>query len=238
MIEKKVSIHQPSYWPWLGLLAKIAKSDLYVYLDSVDSIKDHYLYRNIFFCNGESKYLTLPVNYTMGKPIRDLEFLNANWKNDHINKLRNYYRKAPFVNEVLSKITPFYSIQNQSVADFILETMKVSFEVLNINVAIIKSYSLNLTGKKGDLVLSICKETDATEYIAGMGSFDYMKEVIPEFEKEGIKISWHKYAHPFYMQDPGYPFVPGLACLDLFFYKGFDDAKEIFWDSVKNEATV
>src|SRR5262245_12377367 len=68
-LRMRVSIHQPSYWPWLGQLAKIAKSDRYVFLDSVDAARDDFQYRNLFFCNGQAKFLTLPVNYRMSMPI-------------------------------------------------------------------------------------------------------------------------------------------------------------------------
>ena len=48
----KISIHQPSYWPWLGLLHKIRLSDADVILDNVNISKGSFQYRNQFLCNG------------------------------------------------------------------------------------------------------------------------------------------------------------------------------------------
>ena len=45
----KVTIYQPTYWPWLGLLDKISKSELFVILDSVNVSKGSFQYRNKFF---------------------------------------------------------------------------------------------------------------------------------------------------------------------------------------------
>ena len=70
----KLSIHQPSYWPWLGLLSKIARSDHYIILDDVPANKASYQYRNQFFCNGKEKIITLPVNYHSDTPINQLMF--------------------------------------------------------------------------------------------------------------------------------------------------------------------
>ena len=57
-----VSIHQPSYFPWLGLLDKIEKSDTFVLLDNVQFNDNAFQSRNIFLNhNGEVQYLTIPV---------------------------------------------------------------------------------------------------------------------------------------------------------------------------------
>jgi hypothetical protein len=232
-MTQRVSIHQPSYWPWLGQLAKIAASDVYVCLDSVAAAKNENQYRNLFYCNGEAKYLTLPVNYRMGVRIDELQFTTDQWKLDHLNKLRNYYRKAPFFEEVFRKITPLYAAQGQSPVEFILTTMTFAFEVLALGVTIIRSSSFNVLSTKGDLVLGICKATGATQYVGGMGSYEYMKEVLGDFHTAGIDITWHKYSHPQYSQDPQYPFVPGLACLDLFFFQGFERARDLFQESIR-----
>lgn len=231
-IRMRVSIHQPSYWPWLGQLAKIAKSDRYVLLDSVDAVRDDFQYRNLFFCNGQAKFLTLPVNYRVGLPIAELEFRNSGWQDEHLNKLTNYYRKAPFFELVYGRIAPVYAAASTSTAAFLLATMQCALEILDIRVDIVKSSTLPVTGKKAELVLDICRQVEATEYVAGMGSYDYMKEALADFANAHVQVTWHKYLHPEYRQAPSLPFVSGLACLDIFFFQGFDRARQIFWESV------
>ncbi|HEY3277770.1 MAG TPA: WbqC family protein, partial [Syntrophorhabdaceae bacterium] len=60
-----LSIHQPSYFPWLGLLDKIAKSDVYMVMDEVQLTDAAYQHRNIFLtADGKIKYLTIPFKKT------------------------------------------------------------------------------------------------------------------------------------------------------------------------------
>lgn len=78
-----VSIHQPSYFPWLGLLDKIEKSDLYIYFNSVQLTDNAYQNRNIFLSNQIKEHLlTIPIskkNY-LTKTIDKLEVIDNRWK--------------------------------------------------------------------------------------------------------------------------------------------------------------
>ena len=42
-----ISIHQPAYLPWLGYFDKINKSDLFVFLDTVQFQKNSFQNRNM-----------------------------------------------------------------------------------------------------------------------------------------------------------------------------------------------
>lgn len=153
----RVTIHQPSYWPWLGLLDKIAKSETLIVLDDVAANKASTQYRNQFYCGGIAKYVSLPVNYQKGIQLNRLEFKNNSWRDDHLNKLKNYYMKAPFFNEIFEAIQPMYvNNENETPFNFILNTMKLSFELLGINTKVLLSSSFESTSFKGDLVIDLC----------------------------------------------------------------------------------
>jgi hypothetical protein len=232
---KILSIHQPSYWPWLGLLDKIAKSNIFILLDDVQVSKGSYQYRNIFFCNNSAKFITIPVNLKLGVTFKELEFTNESWKTDHLNKLRNYYLKAPYFSEVYSELEKFYSKNFEKPLDLLIETMLFSFEKLDIKVEFLLSSSFNVPGLKAEKVLNLCKAAKADIYIAGRGSREYMRDYLSLFEQNNIKIVWHSFKHPIYEQDKRYPFLEGLSCLDIFFFQGFKKSKEIFWNNIKNE---
>jgi hypothetical protein len=227
-----VSIHQPSYWPWLGLLDKIAKTDTFILLDNAQVVKGTYQYRNIFFCSGEAKFITIPVNLKLGIRFNELEFNNRTWKAEHLNKLHNYYLKAPYFNIVYSELEKFYSNNFNNPIDILKETMLFSFKKLSINLNILLSSQFEVTGTKGEMVLNLCKAVGATNYLAGQGSFEYMQAYLPMFEKAQIKVTWHEFHHPVYGQDSRFQFVSGLSCLDLFFFQGFEKAREIFRESL------
>lgn len=227
----RITIHQPSYWPWLGLLDKIAKVEKYIVMDDVAANKASYQYKNQFFCNGQAKNISLPVNYKTGILINELQFKNDNWKQDHLNKIRNYYLKAPFFKEIYPQLEVLYnSYSDEVVFPFILETMKFSFDILNIKVDIVKSSELPSDLYKGDLVLDLCKKASATTYLSGQGAKIYMtKEQLADFKKDNINLEWHYFKHPVYSQHNKFDFISGLACLDLFFWNGKENSREIFW---------
>jgi hypothetical protein len=235
-----VSIHQPSYWPWLGLLDKIAKSDVFILLDNIAANKDSYQYRNIFFCNGKPKIITIPVNYKMGIKINKMEFKNNIWPSEHLDKFKNYYLKATYFKDIFSIIEKLYfsSYKNKRPIDFIIDTMKMSFELLNINTEILLSSDLDGKGKKANLVLDLVKKAKGTIYLSGIGALNYFtKDDLKKIEEKEIRIQWQKFKHPKYRQSNKFPFVEGLACLDLFFFQGKEKSKKIFWNNVYEDKT-
>lgn len=230
-----VSIHQPSYWPWLGLLDKIAKSNKFILLDNVQIVKGSYQYRNIFYCNGKAKFVTIPLNLKLGMNFNEVSFRDNSWKTDHLNKFHNYYNKSPFYEIVYSDLENFYKQEFHRPIDLLKETMLFSFNKLNIKVEMLLSSEFNVEGQKGDMVLNLCKAVNATEYLAGRGSYEYMQEYLHKFEQANIKVKWHSFKHPVYKQFQRFPFIPGLGVLDIFFFEGYENSKQIFWRNVNNE---
>ena len=64
-------------------------------------------------------------------------------------------------------------------------------------------------------------------YLSGEGAKQYLEEVEHNFSKNKIKIVYNKFLHPNYTQSPKLTFIPGLSCLDLFFYEGLQNARSI-----------
>lgn len=228
-----VSIHQPSFWPWLGLLDKIAKSDTYVILDDVAASRDANQYRNTFLVQGSPKYLTLPTDYKMGRLIRDLRFRDDRWIDDHLTKLRSYYQRAPQFASMFPRVEALYRHPHGSVLSLVVATMRFSVELLGIPAHIVHSSELEGIGSKADRVLDLCLKTGADTYLSGTGARDYMADALPRFEAAGIQVIWQRFSHPIYEQPLGTCFVPGLACLDLFFFLEQEHARALFWKNVE-----
>ena len=232
----KLSIHQPSYFPWIGLLDKIAKSDTFILLDDVQVVKGTYQYRNQFYCNGDAKILTLPIDYHLGVDFNKLEFKNNEWGAKHLDTLRNYYLKTPFSIEVYKDLELLYKeFENKPPIQVLDLSMRFCLRKLNINVDFLYSSRIGYQGKKGEMVLDLCTKTGATQYLAGRGSYDYMQDIVPSFKDHNIEIVWHKFAHPVYPQMGNKPFVEGLSVLDLFFFMGYSASSEIFMTNLNSQ---
>src|SRR5437868_12405913 len=104
-----VAIHQPNYAPWLGYFVKIARSDLFVFLDDAQYSKNSYTNRAQIDAAGTAKWLTVPVSYSFGDPINRVRAADAKWRDNHLGMLRQYYGKAPAFNETWDFITKLYA---------------------------------------------------------------------------------------------------------------------------------
>ena len=59
---KVVAMHQPHYFPWLGYLDKMVKTDEFVVLDEVQFTDGSPMHRNRFLqINGDAKLLSVSV---------------------------------------------------------------------------------------------------------------------------------------------------------------------------------
>lgn len=230
------SIHQPHFFPWLGLLDKISKSNHFVFLDHATVNKGTNQYRNTFFCNGETKHITLPVTIGLDIPIVNMEFKNDLWVEDHLNKFLNYYRKAKHFDEIYPLLFKFYSHNSRlKPIEVIINSMLFLFQLFEIEVAIDRSSTMECIEKKGNLVLEICKKSKTELYLSGLGAKNYMDEIVLQsFEQAGINISWHKFTHPVYKQDYRQNFVEGLSSLDILFFNGIEVSRNIFWTNVRS----
>jgi len=228
-------IHQPSYWPWLGLLDKIAKSRDFILLDNAQVSKGTYQYRNIFYCEGKAKHLTLPTRIHLGDTFNDLTFNNTNGAINHFDVLKNYYRKARYHDEIMEVIEPLYSVSYIKPIDLLIATMRASMTILEIDSAFYLASSYLVEGKKGDMVLNLCKQHGASSYLAGQGSKNYMAAYLDKFHNNGLEVLWHQFQHPIYQQNPNEDFVVGLSCLDILFFNGIERSRQIFWDNVAKQ---
>jgi len=234
-----LSIHQPSYFPWLGLLDKIAKSDIYMVMDEVQLSDSAFQNRNLFLSpDGKTKYLTIGFNKEGYFPRRfcDLEIVQPDWQEKHLNTLKAYYAKHRFYTEVLPFIEPVFRNPYTLLVDPVVESMRISMQLLGMPTRIIFQRELvyDRATKKNDLVLALVKATEADVYLAGTGSKAYMQ--LDTFAAQGIQVRFNHFVHPEYPQRNMQKFEPGISCLDLFFNVGVERAREIFWQAVHNEA--
>lgn len=234
-----VSIHQPSYFPWLGLLNKIAKSDIYILLDEVQLTKRSYQYRNLILSpQGNIVWITIPREKGSNfKVIKDIKIAESNWGAKHLNIIKNYYGKHPYFEDIYLLLVDYYSKHRKYLIDAVVDSMILVFEILDIkaNLILQSEISYNKSAKKGELMLELVKSVNGKVYISGTGAKEYMREVLPKFYAEGIRVYWNKFNHPSYPQKNSRVFIPGLSILDMLFNIGIEKAKKVFWENVNQE---
>ena len=90
-------------------------------------------------------------------------------------------------------------------------------DTLGIDVEIRSAGDWNFQGEKSDLVLNMCIQLKAKNYIFGSEGINYAD--ISRFTNSLIKVHFQKYKHPTYPQLDE-KFTPNLSIVDLLFNCG------------------
>ena len=215
----RVSISQPTLFPWIGYFNIIKNSDIFVFFDDVKFEKHSWQMRNklkeISKDRESSVWIKIPTKLAKTDTlIKDVQIDNSeNWKENHIKAFQINYGKS--YNEV-NFVLDMYNREWDKLVDFNIEFITNCCKFLKIPTKLVKSSDLNCNGKKGELVLNICKKLEATEYLTSVGAVDYLEDYRKMFDSSNIKIIYHDYTHPVYKQR-GKSFLENLSILDLIF---------------------
>lgn len=213
-----VSIHQPAYLPWLGYLSRIAESDIFVFLDSVQFEKNSYTNRNKIKTASGPLWLTIPVRLQghLDKLLFEIEVDQSQpWLKKHLKSIEHSYRNAPDFSRKMALISDLYHrCDHVNFSNFCFEQLEFWLEQLDIKTKIIRSSSLGLNSRKSDLVLDICQSLGANSYLSGPFGRDYLD--IGKFADVNIDLKFHEYKHPEYAQLHG-DFIPAMGVIDFWF---------------------
>jgi WbqC-like protein family len=211
-----VSIHQPAYLPWLGYLDRIRRSDVFVFLDSVQFQKNSFQNRNKVRTAQGWTWLTVPLltkGHTEGV-LADIKIDQAQpWQHKHLSTISQSYANAPFRERVMSWLAPFYAQEWRGLADLCWVMLEAHLKQLGITTKLVRARDLGDHGeRKSNLVLDLCQQLGATTYISGPQGRGYIDEA--SFASAGIELRYDEYRHPVYRQLHG-GFESHMAAIDL-----------------------
>ncbi len=162
----KVTIHQPEHFPYMGFFQKISSADIYVVLDNVKFRKNYFQNRNKFLNKrGEEEWFTVPVHKKANSMlIKDVPVSqDPVWRKKIINKLKQ---------NLNVDLTSVYT--ENDLLSINLKSIEWCMDKMDINTQMIMASSLNVGGKKSELLANIVKEVGGTEYISGPSGVDYL----------------------------------------------------------------
>jgi len=209
-----VSIHQPAYLPWLGYFDRIAASDVFVFLDTVQFEKNSFTNRNRIKTAKGPIWLTVPVRLHdhLEKTLIEIEIDNAqNWKKKHLRSIEQNYRRAPFFAKNFDRLAATYLPEENRLAELCYNQLKFWLDEFEIGTRIVRASELPVQGSKSDLVLALCRRLGATTYLSGPLGRGYLAE--DKFLAADIEVRYHEYKHPEYPQ-LFEEFIPAMAVVD------------------------
>jgi hypothetical protein len=224
-----LSIHQPSYFPWLGLLDKISKSDVYLVMDDVQLADRAYQHRNLFLsADGKTIFLTIPFVRKGYRSLRfrELQIAREDWRGLHLNFIRNTYRTHPYTHEIMPYVEAYYSTHHASLCDAVVASMRLSLQLFGIDTRMIFQSAVDhdRSLQRGELILALARACGADCYLSGTGAQAYLDE---SAFRDGITLRYNPFAHPRYLQKGRSEFEPGLSCLDALFNLGIDGCRNL-----------
>lgn len=189
----RITIHQPAFIPWLGLMSKIQQSDFYVCLDHVQYSKNSFDNRNKVMANKKEKWLTIPIE-TKGKfknnPLNEAKVADMGFRDEHWFTLEHYYSKTDN-RGLYHDLEKMYNQRYTKLFDWQDHSMRLIREHLGIGTPVLYSSNMGITTTGTNALYEICMKLNATEYLSGPMGKDYLDE--PVFARSNIKVKYHKW---------------------------------------------
>ena len=223
---KKVAILQSNYLPWRGVFSLIEKSDIFVFHEDVQFTYQDWRTRNrIRASDGKAaQWITIPTGKQSNKLIYEVVLPQGKWKNQHLNKICEAYRKHshfsdtyPFFEKLILDDYPSISAFNIKLTTELYRKIfpKGATRFLN-------SLELKLVEKKEKRVLEILEKLKATHYLSGPAGKNYLN--MDNFEQRQIELHYLNYELPDYPQPLDAIPMQNLSIVDLIFNVGFTNA--------------
>lgn len=221
-----VAVHQPNYLPWLGYFAKMARADIFVFLDDVQFSKGSYTNRVQVARDGKAVWMTVPVRHALGTSICDVEIARPDWSRSHADFLKQSYRKARHFDEVWRELEAWLENASGRLSAINASIIMKIASRLGLKAKMLEASRLNIEGNAPDQRLAAIAATVAPGgvYLSGGGGANYQSE--DAFSAQGIKLRYSDF-QPLPYDCGGTTFIPGLSIVDALFHHGFEATAEL-----------
>jgi hypothetical protein len=213
-----ISGHQPNYLPWLGYFHKMMSCDLFVILDDILLSRREITNKNKIKGPEGERLLSVPRKKKKTMIKETLIFNDSLWYKQHWGSLHTCYARSPYWHEYEPLFAPIYENPGESLYDLNMSLITVIREILDIKTPLIRSSEISgIEGRKGELIVNLCKRLKADIYLSGNGARVYNDETA--FAKNNIQLVYQEFQHPVYPQLWG-EFINNLSAVDLIFNCG------------------
>ncbi len=183
---------QPYFFPYIGYFQLIAHSDVFVFHDDVQYIKEGWLNRNrILDSKGNAVWITLPVEAASHKlSINNRTYLRRENAGRILRKIENAYFSAPQFGEVFPLIHKMMEFAEPNVASFNINLVETVSAHLGLRTRFVRSSGIpGLAGLTGQArVVEICKRLGAARYVNPIGGTALYKA--EAFRDSGLALSF------------------------------------------------
>jgi len=232
--SRTVSIHQPTFFPWLGFFRKLALSEVFVFLDAVPfprTDRGTWSNRVKLIQGGQPRWFTCPIVHSHGpqKDVNQIEIdPSQDWRRKLVRTLEVNYGRAtcfdrvmPVVIDLIHQPEPILAQYNELCIVRIARQFGLSCQLVRQSELADPVRDL----KGSERLARICQQLDGKVYLSGDGADGY--EQIEAYHRLGIELRPSGFVQRPYPQVGQTSFVPGLSVLDALLNVGFEKTAEL-----------
>ncbi|MGE4504857.1 MAG: WbqC family protein [Desulfovibrionaceae bacterium] len=223
-MSRTVAIHQPNFFPWLGYFAKIARADVFVFLDGVDYPKSgksmgSYSNRVKLDIGGEARWWGCPVVRESGpQPIREVFIRKEPWREKVLKTLEQNYSRASRFAELIDEVRGMVGLEEERVGAYNIANVRRVCELLGLSCEFVLQSEVEAPGHSTELLVNVVRAVGGSTYLSGTGGAkEYQDESM--FAAAGVELLYSPF-RPEPYERGGAPFLPGLSVLDALLHLG------------------
>lgn len=226
-----VAVHQPNFFPWLGYFNKIARSDIFIFMDNAQFPKTGgtWVNRVHLLVHQQPAWVTAPVvrSYHGTRSIGEMEINNTlPWREKLLRTITSNYGRASFFKQVYPLLEQLVNYSTDSVAAYNLNAIQALSRKFGLDVSKFElGSSLNVDGHATDLLIAMVKKVGGSAYLSGGGAGGYQED--EKFALAGLELIYQNFEHPTYFQFRSKDFVAGLSVIDALMNCGLDQTREL-----------
>ncbi len=229
---KIVSIHQPSFLPWIGFFEKIYRSDDFVLLTMATRSKnDKYLTRVEILNNERAKYLSIPLGVKQ-LPINQLHLPSGDkWKIKMLNLIKGSYEKSDYFDTIYTDLEFLLMKNYEYFFEYSINIIFFLVDRFNIHTKLHIDNSFECDfGVSNHRNIAICKKLGGSVYLSGNGAKAYND--ITLYDDSSIKLIYQNYK-PMEYRQMSTAFMPGLSVIDSMFNQGYRLTERLIKNNAK-----
>jgi hypothetical protein len=226
----KVAIMQPYLFPYIGYFHLIEASEIFVFYDDVNFIKQGWINRNRILLQSKPAIFTVPVSHISSyRPINTtLTCIDKTWRRKFHETITQAYRKSPYFHHVLGLLHSVFDGESSSIADLAIKSIGQVYDYLGMTHQFKKSSAISPSScglDKEKRITTITKQLGYTSYVNSInGRAIYNKS---NFKDLGIELYFVKSKDIHYKQF-GCDFVPWLSIIDVLMFNDVSAIKDMF----------
>lgn len=230
-MTRVVAIHQPNFFPWLGYFDKIARSDVFIFLDDVQFPKTGGVWSNRvkMLLAGEPRWVTAPIRRAFHGValIHEIEWADEQpWRSKLLKTLVANYARVPHYRETMAWLEPLILLPENNLARYNMALIRAIADRIGLrHDHCVTSSSIGGQGQASELLIDLTRKVGGDCYLCGGGASGYQED--EAFSEVGLELRYQRFTHPVYAQADGREFVPGLSIVDALMNLGFERVRQL-----------